>query len=654
MANYKSIYTGAEIDSAIGKANTALQEHQELKTINNESLVGEGNITIEGTSYEAGNNIQISEENVISATDTIYDDTELRETIAGKQEELISGINIKTINGNSILGEGNLVIEGGQGGLSSVAHDNTMTGAGTNESPLGINTETVASKSDIPDISTKQDVLISGTNIKTINNQSLLGEGNIVIGGSGETIILSDETWTLATSISNSGVTETNKPTFASTDYIEVNTNDVIKYTGSYKDSNDIDVRCCIAIYNANKTIIGTRQDLVNTGVTTDHTITANGYVRLMFGRVSATGITLTQDDIDNYCEVTLTRGSGGGSAITVVQNTGTSTTAVMSQNAVTNAINSHSGGAIKKITPCCDFISVPNEVVGADHWQSLVKIGNEIWLTQQSSAAGGTVNGIIDRISASDFSYIGKFNHNLGHLNCCEYDDQTDMLITGWASDSTGDPKKLCVFKNVLAWTELPTGSELNYSNVNVTEIDMSSYLSTLTGRSTVLGNAIWAERTSEGHRYAIVSVGNPTETFIKIMLGYGTNQRTYGTYTAAATDTPNGTFDVIWVKTITMPNIPGCTGVKTMINQDAKYYKGGILMALSAIPVTALYLYEQHDSNTLGFDIIRSAWANDNGVTQTGWNQGVLVMGDDIYIGIAPTTTGSTNPNKLAKFKI
>ena len=118
MANYKSIYTGAEIDSAIGKANTALQEHQELKTINNESLVGEGNITIEGTSYTAGENIQISEENVISATDTIYNDTELREAIAGKQEELVSGTNIKTINDLSILGEGNLIIDG-QGGDST-------------------------------------------------------------------------------------------------------------------------------------------------------------------------------------------------------------------------------------------------------------------------------------------------------------------------------------------------------------------------------------------------------------------------------------------------------------------------------------------------------------------------------------------------------
>lgn len=43
-----------------------------------------------------------------------------------------------------------------------------------------------ADKTDIPDISGKQDTLVSGTNIKTINGESILGDGNIVIeGGSG-------------------------------------------------------------------------------------------------------------------------------------------------------------------------------------------------------------------------------------------------------------------------------------------------------------------------------------------------------------------------------------------------------------------------------------------------------------------------------------
>lgn len=39
----------------------------------------------------------------------------------------------------------------------------------------------------ITDISGKQDALVSGTNIKTINNESILGSGNITIsGGSGD------------------------------------------------------------------------------------------------------------------------------------------------------------------------------------------------------------------------------------------------------------------------------------------------------------------------------------------------------------------------------------------------------------------------------------------------------------------------------------
>lgn len=104
-----------------------------------------------------------------------------------KQDTLVSGTNIKTINGNSVLGSGNLVIEGGSGGLSSVAHDETLTGAGTNENPLGVDTTEIATKDDLDE---KQDTLVSGINIKTINGNSILGSGNINIeGGSTEDYI---------------------------------------------------------------------------------------------------------------------------------------------------------------------------------------------------------------------------------------------------------------------------------------------------------------------------------------------------------------------------------------------------------------------------------------------------------------------------------
>ncbi len=44
----------------------------------------------------------------------------------------------------------------------------------------GVDLDTIES-----DLSGKQDTLVSGTNIKTINSQSLLGSGDIAIGGTG-------------------------------------------------------------------------------------------------------------------------------------------------------------------------------------------------------------------------------------------------------------------------------------------------------------------------------------------------------------------------------------------------------------------------------------------------------------------------------------
>lgn len=56
---------------------------------------------------------------------------------------------------------------------------------------LGVDYSNVDNK---PDLSLKQDTLVSGTNIKTINNQSILGSGNITVeGGSGSTSGLSDD-----------------------------------------------------------------------------------------------------------------------------------------------------------------------------------------------------------------------------------------------------------------------------------------------------------------------------------------------------------------------------------------------------------------------------------------------------------------------------
>jgi hypothetical protein len=48
----------------------------------------------------------------------IDDVTGLTAALAGKQATLVSATNIKTVNGSSLLGSGNLVVSGGGGGLA--------------------------------------------------------------------------------------------------------------------------------------------------------------------------------------------------------------------------------------------------------------------------------------------------------------------------------------------------------------------------------------------------------------------------------------------------------------------------------------------------------------------------------------------------------
>ena len=82
-----------------------------------------------------------------------------------KQDALVSGTNIKTINNQSILGSGNLSIVGG-------VSDVTVDG-------VSVVTNNIA----VISLAGKQDALVSGTNIKTINNNSILGSGNLTIDG---------------------------------------------------------------------------------------------------------------------------------------------------------------------------------------------------------------------------------------------------------------------------------------------------------------------------------------------------------------------------------------------------------------------------------------------------------------------------------------
>ena len=110
---------------------------------------------------------------------------------ARKQDTLVSGTNIKTINNESILGSGNIDIQGG--GSNVISLTQAEYDALETIDPDALYVISDAAEVDMSNYYTKaqtntivgdkQDTLVSGTNIKTINNESILGEGNIDIQG---------------------------------------------------------------------------------------------------------------------------------------------------------------------------------------------------------------------------------------------------------------------------------------------------------------------------------------------------------------------------------------------------------------------------------------------------------------------------------------
>lgn len=130
-------------------------------------------------------------------------------TFNAKQDELISGINIKTLNGASLLGSGGLSVQptlvsgtniktinstsilgSGDIAISSGVTDVTgtspivSTGGTTPDisiSQSGAATDGYLSTGDWNAFNNKQDALISGVSIKTLNGASLLGSGGLSV-----------------------------------------------------------------------------------------------------------------------------------------------------------------------------------------------------------------------------------------------------------------------------------------------------------------------------------------------------------------------------------------------------------------------------------------------------------------------------------------
>ena len=159
LSNY---YTKSEVDKKI--ANIDIPEVDLSNYYTKREINNKGYVTDSDVNEYVGNEI-----------------AQLEEVIKTKQTKLVSGSNIKTVNGQSLLGNGNITIEHPKVDLSNyytkqeINNKGFVTDSDVNEY---VGNE-IAQLEEV--INTKQAKLVSGSNIKTVNGQSLLGNGNITI-----------------------------------------------------------------------------------------------------------------------------------------------------------------------------------------------------------------------------------------------------------------------------------------------------------------------------------------------------------------------------------------------------------------------------------------------------------------------------------------
>ena len=195
MATFRSVATNDVLFSGLinnitinGEAVTKDTIIQKFDAVSNSSTGGGGGGTVDAyTKEEADNkfaskdeltNVQTVANDADTKVDALTTRVEGVETeMNDKQDLLVSGTNIKTINNQSILGEGNI----------EISDYYTKTEA---DEIFATTTQVNHQAADISALQTdmrgKQATLVSGENIKTINSQSILGSGDLTISGVSE------------------------------------------------------------------------------------------------------------------------------------------------------------------------------------------------------------------------------------------------------------------------------------------------------------------------------------------------------------------------------------------------------------------------------------------------------------------------------------
>ena len=251
----------------------------------------------------------------------------LQDALDGKQETLVNQVNIKTINNESILGSGNIDIQGGGGGGKAIS-------AGTNISiTSGETADTINCTLPIKTNAWNSLTFNSSRNPSQVLYASAFGDyttasgkGSFAIGkettASGNYSFVGGDNYSQAKG----------SDSFSFGDGTIANKNASVAFGRNITTKNECEFSC--GKLNNSVSVTTTFGDSGNTlfsvgnGITNYH----NAFEIRQNGDIY---ITLDGQDVKLQDQL-----GGGGSDINVVQTTGTSTTDVMSQDAVTTQLN--------------------------------------------------------------------------------------------------------------------------------------------------------------------------------------------------------------------------------------------------------------------------------------------------------------------------
>ena len=169
--SYNSKYKGAEVDAALDLAKTALQSHQDISGKLDKTEAASTYLTkTDASSTYLGKTAKAA-----SATSA---DSATKATQDGSGNVIATTYATKTELGNK-ADRSSLAAVATSGSYNDLSNKPTIP---TNTNQLTNGAGFITSQA----ISGKQDTLVSGSNIKTINGQSVLGSGNITIEGGGD------------------------------------------------------------------------------------------------------------------------------------------------------------------------------------------------------------------------------------------------------------------------------------------------------------------------------------------------------------------------------------------------------------------------------------------------------------------------------------